>query len=85
MFVKILFSGLNATTSQLFVEQNRLQNKNGELIMSSVKFCRKLGYTDDEILDTPSLLRTHPLELEQHYFTLEEGGFQSIGPKILSR
>lgn len=53
--------------------------------MNSVTFCRKLGYTDDEILETPSLLRTHPLELEQHYFTLEEGGFRLIGPKVLAR
>ncbi|KAJ8916746.1 hypothetical protein NQ315_013951 [Exocentrus adspersus] len=67
------------------LKKNRLQNKDGEQVKTSINFCRKLGYTDNDILKTPGLLRITPLELEQHYLTLEEGGFHSIGPKILVR
>ncbi|XP_018576444.1 transcription termination factor 5, mitochondrial [Anoplophora glabripennis] len=77
--------GLSSLESKLFIEKNKLQNREAQLLMNCTKYCRKLGYTDNEILATPTLLRLHPLELEQHHLSLEEGGFQSIGPKILAR
>ncbi|KAJ8926777.1 hypothetical protein NQ314_020827 [Rhamnusium bicolor] len=77
--------GMPRSRARIYIDKHKLQHRNGELLINSIQFCKKLGYTNEDILGTPSLLNKHPLELEQHYLSMEEGGFQSIGPNVLSR
>ncbi|KAJ8961174.1 hypothetical protein NQ318_008855 [Aromia moschata] len=80
-----LRQGIPSSKARAYINKHKLKYKEAALIMDSIKYCKKLGYSNKEILGTPQLLRVHPLELEQHYLSMEEGGFQSVGPKILAR
>ncbi|KAG5868528.1 hypothetical protein JTB14_032275 [Gonioctena quinquepunctata] len=77
--------GVPRVKAKQYIDKYKLQNKNGENLIQNIKFCQNLGYSNEEILVTPHLLSNHPVELEQHYLSMEEGGFQPIGPKILAK
>ncbi|KAJ8974861.1 hypothetical protein NQ317_001959 [Molorchus minor] len=77
--------GLLPTQAKTYIDTHKLNHKDGELLIASIESCKKIGYKNEEILANPGLLRTHPLELEQHYLSLEEGGFNSLKPNILAR
>uniref|UniRef100_A0A6P7F6N4 Transcription termination factor 5, mitochondrial n=1 Tax=Diabrotica virgifera virgifera TaxID=50390 RepID=A0A6P7F6N4_DIAVI len=77
--------GVSRKEAQMCVERNKLQHKDGEFLIQSINFCKSLGYSEFDILNVPNLLTSFPIELEQHYYSLKEGGFHDIGPHVLSK
>ncbi|KAK9869839.1 hypothetical protein WA026_003565 [Henosepilachna vigintioctopunctata] len=60
-----------------------IRQTNTDKFSGCIKMCRNLGFSDEEILEYPGLLNGPPMILEQHFMTLEEGGFHTITPYIL--
>lgn len=77
--------GLTQKEAYLYLKKNKLGQRKPEVISECIKICRQLGFKDDQIFETPELFKSKPIVLEQHYMTLEEGGFQIITPYILCR
>ncbi|XP_072376249.1 transcription termination factor 5, mitochondrial [Diabrotica undecimpunctata] len=77
--------GVSRKEALMCVEKNKLQNKDGEFLIQSINFCKSLGYSEFDILKVPNLLTIYPIELEQHYYSLKEGGFHDITPQVLSK
>ncbi|XP_056632644.1 transcription termination factor 5, mitochondrial [Diorhabda sublineata] len=77
--------GIPSTEAKFYIQKYRLKNKDAELLAQTITFCKGLGYSNKEILAAPTLFTCHPLEIEQHYYSLVEGGFQNVNPRVLSK
>lgn len=77
--------GIPSTEAKFYIQKYRLENKDAELLAQTINFCKGLGYSNKDILSAPGLLTCHPLEIEQHYYSLIEGGFQDVNPRVLSK
>lgn len=63
----------------------KLDTKDSGLLLDSINYCKTLGFTNKQIIQTPKIISRHPLILEQHYLLMKEGGFNNISPKVLFR
>ncbi|XP_060518431.1 transcription termination factor 5, mitochondrial [Cylas formicarius] len=77
--------GLSFHEAKRFVEKFNLTGKNPETLRESISFCKRFGFSDDDILSNPSLLTVQPLEVHNHYMALEETGLTKIFPRILAK
>ncbi|KAL3281367.1 hypothetical protein HHI36_004578 [Cryptolaemus montrouzieri] len=62
---------------------SKITQRDPDKFLGCINMCRNLGYGDNEILEYPGLLNGPPMVLEQHFMSLEEGGFEKITPHIL--
>lgn len=54
-----------------------------EDLQQTIKFCRNIGYTEEDMLKYPKLLNVKSLVLDQRYLVLREGGVKNVTPYIL--
>lgn len=57
--------------------------KNVEELKENLNFYRKIGYTTNDVLNYPKLLKRKCLLLDQHYLLAQECGFKTIPPSTL--
>lgn len=81
MFSVYIVIGLNENESTSFLHY--ISRKDPDSFLLAIKTCRKLGFTNEDILLFPRLLNMKPMILEQRFLVLEEGGFKQISPNII--
>lgn len=60
-------------------------NNKDDILVDVLKCLQELGFDKDEILNCPSVLKIHPITIEQRYLLLKESGFNKIMPIMISR
>lgn len=73
--------GMNSDEASLLLSKIKL--KDPDILLSAIKTCRNLGFSDEQILSDPKVLNRKPMLMEQEYLILQEGGFSQITPDIL--
>lgn len=79
------FVGLPCSEVQKFEKKHKIYRFDIDHILDSITFCESIGYSKEDLIKHPSLLKTHPLTLDQYHRVLTECGFQNVSPKILTR
>nr|CAH7713181.1 unnamed protein product [Callosobruchus chinensis] len=77
--------GLSPRNAIYFVTREKLKYRDTELLVQSIRYCQSLGFSNDDMLTNPTLLRQHFVALEHHYLSMKEGGFTNIDAAVLGR
>lgn len=56
-----------------------------DYLLETLKFLHETGFSKDEVLGDPNVLKMHPVTIEQKYLTLQESGFKQISPTMLTK
>lgn len=71
--------------AKIFAAEQKLLNYNVEQLLNNITFCESLGYTKDDLIKYPQLLKTKTIVLDQRYNVLKESGFQDLSAQVLSK
>lgn len=60
-------------------------NNKDDNLVDVLKCLQELGFDKEDILNCPSVLKVHPITIEQRYLFFKESGFNKIVPVMISR
>lgn len=77
--------GLSSSQVDYITSKYKLQKIKHDNLVDALKFFHENGFSKEEVLAHPPVLKFHPATLEQKYLLLKESGFLRVSPTIIAR